>query len=81
MKDLFGNVDEEGMYQMALAVPLQEKTESSIMLIKSMVNQAAQLSEDGFYICFSGGKDSIVMAKLFEMAGGEVSAALQQRDR
>ena len=69
MKDLYGNIDEEGMYQMALAVPLAEKIESAIALIRSFESQALTLSDDGFYVCFSGGKDSIVMAKLFEMAG------------
>lgn len=69
LKDLYGNIDEEGMYQMALAVPLAEKIESAIALIRSFEGQALQLSENGFYVCFSGGKDSIVMAKLFEMAG------------
>jgi phosphoadenosine phosphosulfate reductase len=69
MKDLYGNIDEEGMYQMALAVSLQEKIESAITLIRSFESQALKLSDDGFYVCFSGGKDSIVMAKLFELAG------------
>ena len=74
MKDLFGNIDEEGMYQMALAVPLQEKIESAIALIRSMESQALQLSEDGFYVAFSGGKDSIVMERLFKLAGVKYKA-------
>lgn len=69
MKDLFGNIDEEGMYQMAISRPLEEKIESSIALIRSMVLSAKELHPHGFYVCFSGGKDSIVMAQLFEMAG------------
>lgn len=69
MKDLLGNPDEEGMYRMAINRPLSEKIEQAIMLIQSMHRQALSLSDDGFYVCFSGGKDSIVMAKLFEMAG------------
>lgn len=69
MKDLFGNIDEEGMYQMAISRPLEEKIESSIALIRSMVLSAKELHPHGFYVCFSGGKDSIVLAKLFEMAG------------
>ncbi len=73
MKDLYGNIDEEGMYQMALAVPLAEKIESAIALIRSFESQALQLSNDGFYVCFSGGKDSIVLERLFAMSGVKYS--------
>ena len=66
--DLFGNTDEEAMYQQALRVPLAEKIEMAIGLIKLYEPAALRLSEDGYCVCFSGGKDSIVMAKLFEMA-------------
>lgn len=69
MKDLYGNIDEEGMYQMALAVPLAEKIESAIALIRSFESQALALSADGYYACNSFGKDSGVMMKLFEMSG------------
>jgi phosphoadenosine phosphosulfate reductase len=69
MTDLFGEIDVEGMYRMALAVPLQEKIESAIGLIRLYEQQALTLSDDGYFVAFSGGKDSIVMAKLFEMAG------------
>jgi hypothetical protein len=69
MKDLYGNIDEEGMYQMALAVPLAEKIESAITLIRSFEGQALQLSDDGYYACNSFGKDSSVMMKLFEISG------------
>jgi len=67
--DLYGNQDVEAMYQAALRVPLEEKIKIAILTIQTFENQALSLSDDGFYVCFSGGKDSIVMAKLFEMAG------------
>lgn len=54
MKDLFGNVDEEGMYQMALAVPLAEKIEQAIMLIQSFESQALNLLGKGYSAPFSG---------------------------
>lgn len=69
MPDLWGNTSEEEMYQMALAVPLAEKIESAIALIRSFSLMAKNLDPRGFYVCFSGGKDSIVMEKLFEMSG------------
>lgn len=59
----------EEMYQQAISRSLAEKVEQAIALIQSMEGQSLTLSVDGFYVCFSGGKDSIVMAKLFEMAG------------
>lgn len=67
--DLYGNHDEEGMYQLAISQPLGYKVEQAVNLIRLYEGQALQLSPDGYYVCFSGGKDSIVMAKLFEMAG------------
>ena len=60
---------EEDLYQMALRVPLEEKIEKAIALIQTFEKQALELHEDGYYVAFSGGKDSIVLAKLFEMAG------------
>lgn len=60
---------EEDLYQMALRVPLEEKIEKAIELIRCFEKQALNLSDEGYYVCFSGGKDSIVLAKLFEMAG------------
>jgi phosphoadenosine phosphosulfate reductase len=67
--DLYGNDDTEAMCQAALRVPLADKIEMALGLIRTFEKQALALSTDGYYVCFSGGKDSIVMAKLFEMAG------------
>lgn len=69
--DLYGNDDIEAMYQAALAVPLADKIDMAIKLIQTFEGQALELSPDGYYVCFSGGKDSIVMAKLFEMSGAK----------
>jgi phosphoadenosine phosphosulfate reductase len=69
MKDLYGNDDIEGMYQAALAIPLAEKIEIALLTIRNYEQMALNLSEDGFYVCFSGGKDSIVMERLFAMSG------------
>lgn len=69
MQDLYGNDDIEMMYQAELAVPLADKVMTAIKFIQSLENTALNMSPDGYYVCFSGGKDSIVMAKLFEMSG------------
>lgn len=74
MKDLFGNDDIEAMYQAALAVPLTDKIEMAIALIRSMEGQALKLSDGGYYVAFSGGKDSIVMERLFAMSGVKYEA-------
>lgn len=74
MKDLYGNDDVEAMYQAALAVPLANKIEMAIALIRSMESHALQLSDDGYYVAFSGGKDSIVMERLFRMSGVKYKA-------
>lgn len=66
--DLYGNEDIEAMYRAALAVPLAEKIEIAIKTIQTFEQQALSLSDDGFYVAFSGGKDSIVMERLFKMA-------------
>jgi len=74
MPDLWGNTSEEEMYQMALAVPLADKVQMAIALIREFEKQALALHEDGYYVAFSGGKDSIVMEHLFKLAGVKYKA-------
>lgn len=70
IKDLYGNDDQEAIYQYAISRPLDQKIEAAILTIQTYERHALELDpENGYYVCFSGGKDSIVMAKLFEMAG------------
>ena len=61
--DLFGNDDTEAIYQQALAMPLAEKIEIALLTIRNYEQMALKLSDDGFYVCFSGGKDSTVVAQ------------------
>jgi phosphoadenosine phosphosulfate reductase len=65
---LFETTEEE-LYQMAINRPLAEKIEKSLALIREYEPMALELSDDGYYVAFSGGKDSIVMERLFKMAG------------
>lgn len=65
---LFGK-DAEQIYQEAIQRPLEEKIEKAIAMIREFELMALQLSPDGYYVAFSGGKDSIVMERLFRMAG------------
>lgn len=74
MPDLWGNISEEEMYQQALAVPLADKVQMAIALIREFEKQALALHEDGYYVAFSGGKDSIVLEHLFKLAGVKYKA-------
>jgi phosphoadenosine phosphosulfate reductase len=69
MPDLFGHTSEEEMYQTALSVPLPRKIEIAVETIRMYERKALELSPDGYYVAFSGGKDSIVMEKLFALSG------------
>lgn len=68
MKDLFGNDDLEGMYQFEIQRPLSEKIEIAIARIKEYEPIALSICENGFYVAFSGGKDSVVLKRLFELS-------------
>lgn len=74
MKDLYGNTDMEAIYQAAISLPLAEKIDKALMLIREYEPMALELSPDGYYVAFSGGKDSIVMERLFKMAGVKYKA-------
>lgn len=69
MIDLFGNVDEEGFYQYMIHRPLSVKLAESIGWIREYTGLALQIHPGGYYVAFSGGKDSIVMEMLFRLAG------------
>lgn len=60
---------QEALYQQAIRAPLEQKIEMAIGLIRTFEKQALTFSVDGYYVCFSGGKDSVVLERLFEMAG------------
>ncbi|MBK6900110.1 MAG: phosphoadenosine phosphosulfate reductase family protein [bacterium] len=60
---------DEDLYQRAISMPLGRKILEAIGLIELYEEEALSLSPEGYYVAFSGGKDSIVMAKLFEMSG------------
>lgn len=64
-----GEPSEEDLYQRAIRQPLETKVARAIQLLKMFEQSALNLSENGYYLCFSGGKDSIVLAKLAELAG------------
>ena len=62
-------VTPEEIYDAHLAEPLDRKIEVALALIREYEPMALELSPDGYYVAFSGGKDSIVMERLFKLAG------------
>lgn len=56
---------------------LSKKVSDSIRLIRKMESIALQYSEDGFYVAFSGGKDSQVLLRLVQEAGVKYKAHMQ----
>lgn len=67
--DLYGNRDEEAMYQAAVSLPLSVKIEQSLMLICTFEKQALELSDCGYWVANSGGKDSGVIMRLMSLSG------------
>lgn len=70
---LFEITDEE-LYQEAISQPLQFKIEQSLQWIREYESLALQIDLAGYYVAFSGGKDSIVLERLFKMAGVKYEA-------
>lgn len=56
---------------------IQELTEIAVKFIRNAERLALQMDERGFYVAFSGGKDSQVMLKLVQMAGVKYHAEMQ----
>lgn len=55
---------EKDLVDRALAQPLEDKIRRSIGLLKMYEAGALRLSDDGYYLAFSGGKDSCVIKQL-----------------
>lgn len=70
---LFEVTDEE-LYQEAISRPLPEKIAQSLAWIRDYEAEALRIDARGYYVAFSGGKDSIVMERLFKMAGVKYEA-------
>jgi phosphoadenosine phosphosulfate reductase len=56
---------------------LQSKIDYSIALMRKAEPLALEMHPDGFHLAFSGGKDSIVLYRLAEMAGVKFKAHMQ----
>lgn len=57
------------MVRHAMALPLETKIDIAVRLLKSHESIALSHSPDGYFVAFSGGKDSQVIAELCRMAG------------
>lgn len=57
-----------------IGITLEEKIEDSIRLLQEFESSALEYSSDGYYLCFSGGKDSCVIKDLAIRAGVKFTA-------
>jgi len=57
-----------------LGLSLEEKTWKAVETIKEYERFALELSPDGYHLAFSGGKDSVVIKALADMAGVKYKA-------
>ena len=60
---------ESDLYDRALAQPLEAKIKSAIVLLQLHAGIAESMSADGYWLAYSGGKDSDVILELAKMAG------------
>jgi len=66
------------MMKQAQAQPLERKIKLAIKLLQGYEAMALEHSADGYYLAFSGGKDSIVLKELAIMAGVKFKAFYNQ---
>lgn len=59
----------EDLYRTEIRKPLEVKIREAIELLQLCEENALEASPDGYYLCFSGGKDSCVIKELAKMAG------------
>ena len=60
---------ENDLMEMAMRQPLDIKISKAMKLLQEFEETAIDLSDQGYYLAFSGGKDSIVIKQLAKMAG------------
>ena len=62
------------LYDIALAMPLETKIKKAILLLQEYDKKASEMSEQGYWLAYSGGKDSDVILELAKMAGVKYEA-------
>lgn len=70
----FFEVTDEELYQEAIAQPLEVKVAQTLAWIRNYEAEALRIDPRGYYVAFSGGKDSIVLERLFRLAGVKYEA-------
>lgn len=69
---------EAELYQRAINQPLAAKVERAVGLLRMWEAKALRMSPAGYYVAFSGGKDSCVIKELAKMAGVRFTAHYNQ---
>jgi len=60
---------EADLYDMAVSAPLNEKIEKAVGLLQQYESMALSMSDQGYWLAYSGGKDSNAILELAKMAG------------
>lgn len=66
--NLWGEYSDEDLYQQATSQSTEAKVAQSLQWIRDYEEDALKIDPRGYYVAFSGGKDSIVLERLFRMA-------------
>jgi len=65
---------ENDLIDRAMGMPLDVKIKKAILLLQEYDKLASEMSEDGYWLAYSGGKDSGVILELANMAGVKYEA-------
>ena len=69
---------ERALMDIAMSAPLGDKVDRSLRLLKFWEEEALNYSDDGYWLAFSGGKDSIVIKDLAIRAGVKFRSVYNQ---
>lgn len=69
---------EEDLYQLAINQPLEFKINRALSMLKLYEKKALQLHPEGYWLAFSGGKDSIVLKDLAIRSGVKFQSVYNQ---
>jgi len=76
MQQMFEQIEpnEHDLAEMAMAQPLDQKIEQAVMLLQHWNERALRENDQGFWLAYSGGKDSDCILELAKMASVDYQA-------
>lgn len=72
------DASEEELYDRAVSMPLEFKVRRAVKLLQAWAPAALRMHEEGYWLSFSGGKDSCVIKELAKMADVPFKAVYNQ---